>query len=179
MWTNAPLYLHPTASGRISWKRYQDCDTTVRCMRVQANYIVNPNWTSVCLTFYWHFFESTLFHLIADDRLWFCCYFTAHNYLAGALTGVTASVFLCPSELVKCRLQALREMQTRAERRGFKNVQLAPKCVPNMSFWNFISIHSTWARLSRFTFQTYGSSHANMERKWTKRILCGVLSSAK
>ena len=54
-------------------------------------------------------------------------FFTAHNYLAGALTGINASVFLCPSELVKCRLQALREMQMRAERKGFKIVQLAPK----------------------------------------------------
>ncbi len=57
----------------------------------------------------------------------FHLYFAGHNYLAGGLTGITASVFLCPSELVKCRLQALKEMELRAEKRGFKHLQLAPK----------------------------------------------------
>lgn len=37
-----------------------------------------------------------------------------HNACAGSLAAVAATFVLCPTELVKCRLQAMREMRTTA-----------------------------------------------------------------
>lgn len=42
---------------------------------------------------------------VEDETIW-------HHAGSGAMTGVMASFVLCPMELVKCRLQALRTLST-------------------------------------------------------------------